>query len=60
METEFTYRTIQPFKLYSSGNSLAVQWLELRVLILPKPQVQSLVGKVRSHKSCSVAKNFLN
>ena len=37
------------------GNSLVVQWLGLGTFIAGA-QVQSLVGELRSHKSCGVAK----
>ena len=38
------------------GNSLAVQWLRLHELSLPRAWVQSLVGELRSCKLPSVAK----
>ena len=42
------------------GTSLAVQWLGLcaqdSVLSLPRVQVQSLVGELKSHKLCGAAK----
>ena len=34
----------------SSGNSLAVQWLEDSTLSLPRARVQSLTGELKSHK----------
>ena len=38
------------------GNSLAVQWLGLHAFT-EVARVQSLVGELRAHKPCDVAKN---
>ena len=36
-------------------NSLVVQWLRLSTFTM-RARVQSLVGELRSHKTCSMAK----
>lgn len=42
-------------KSVDAGNSLQVQWID-SVRSLPRAQVQSLFGELRSHKLCDVAK----
>ena len=51
-----TFRSLQccSFKLGYSGISLVSQWL--RLLLLQGVLVQSLVGELRSHVLCCVAK----
>ena len=40
----------------TSSNFLTVQWLGLSAFTA-RAQIQSLVGELRSHKSCSAAKS---
>ena len=49
--------TKMPSEGHIGGNSLEVQWLG-RVLLLPRAQVQSLVGELKSHKPHGVAKKI--